>query len=279
MACVVKRRGKYVLDYYDQNGKRRWETTNGNKKEAELLLAQRIQEIHRGDFQARTEQVTFDELAASYVANVRVKVRDLTATEYDDAIERHILPYFSGRRVRAITSKDIEDFRSWLIKRGEEGVLIAGKREQLRRFGPATVNKLLTLTSMVFGYAVRHNWTASNPAARIEKVKRPARDDQEEQAIALEAGEVQRLIAAAHEPWCLIPLTAVKTGLRQSELLGLRWGDIDFDAGLLHVRRSFRLGSFLRSEEPHVTAADALEPGTDARAETVEARLSAGTSS
>jgi hypothetical protein len=50
MACVTKRRGKYVLDYYDQNGKRRWETTNGNRKEAELLLAQRLQETHGGDF-------------------------------------------------------------------------------------------------------------------------------------------------------------------------------------------------------------------------------------
>ena len=134
--------------------------------------------------------------------------------------------------------------RSWLINRGAEGVLIADKREQLRRFGSATVNKLLTLTAMVFNYAVRHNWTASNPAACIEKVKRPAREKEEEQALALEAGEVQRLIAAAHEPWRVILPTAVKTGLRQSELLGLRWADIDFDAGLLHVRRSFRLGSF-----------------------------------
>ena len=54
MARVAQRRGKYVLDYYDQNGKRRWETTSGNKKEAELLLAQRLQEIDRGDFQTRS---------------------------------------------------------------------------------------------------------------------------------------------------------------------------------------------------------------------------------
>ena len=52
MACVVKRRGKYVLDY-DQNGKRRWETTNANKKEAALLIAQRVQEVARGAVRPR----------------------------------------------------------------------------------------------------------------------------------------------------------------------------------------------------------------------------------
>jgi hypothetical protein len=34
MATVTKRRGKWTLDYYDQHGKRRWETTASNKKKA-----------------------------------------------------------------------------------------------------------------------------------------------------------------------------------------------------------------------------------------------------
>jgi hypothetical protein len=39
MATVVKRRGKWTLDYRGQHGKRRWEATDGNRKQAELLLA------------------------------------------------------------------------------------------------------------------------------------------------------------------------------------------------------------------------------------------------
>ena len=115
-------------------------------------------------------------------------------------------------------------------------MLTAGQSDKVRMFGPATVNKLLTLTSMVFGYAVRHNGAAGNPAAHVEKVKQAVLHENEGDAVALESGEVQRLLAAAHGPWRLVLLTAVKTGLRQSELLGLRWGDIDFDAGLLYVR-------------------------------------------
>ena len=120
---------------------------------------------------------TLPSSSASYIANVRVKVRNLTAAEYKDSIDRHILPHFIGRRVRAITSKDIEDFGTWLIKRGKEGVLAAGQSEKGRKFGLAIVNKLLTLTSMVFGYAVCHNWAAGNPAHTSKsKAGRSARE-------------------------------------------------------------------------------------------------------
>lgn len=53
MACVRRRRGKWCLDYRDHTGRRRWETTSGNRKAAERLLAQRVQEIGRGTFQRR----------------------------------------------------------------------------------------------------------------------------------------------------------------------------------------------------------------------------------
>jgi integrase len=244
MACVVKRRGKYVHDYYDQHGKRRWETTKGNRKEVELLLAQRLQEIERGDFQAKRDQAEFDDLADGYIANAKVKVRDITAREYEEDIRRHIVPFFAGRRVRSITSKDVEDFRSWLIKRGEQGVLIAGQETKRRKFGRATVNKFLTLLSMMFGYAERHSWIASNPAAHIEKVQPAKQDDKDPEAVALERDEIARLLEHAGEPWRLMIRTAVNTGLRQAELLGLRWDDVDLDIDQLQVRRSFREGSF-----------------------------------
>jgi integrase len=157
MACVRKRRGKYVLDYYDQNGKRRWETINGNKKDAELLLGQRLQEIQRGDFQAKREQPIFEDLADAYIANAKATVRDITAEEYEEDIRRHILPFFSARRLRVIGKRDVEDFRAWMVNRGKDGVPIATRPNKLRHFGVPTINKCLILTSMMFGYAVQYD--------------------------------------------------------------------------------------------------------------------------
>ena len=88
----------------------------------------------------------------------------------------HLAPLHRPARA-AITSKDIEDFGTWLIKREKEGVLAAGQSEKGRKFGLAIVNKLLTLTSMVFGYAVCHNWAAGNPAHTSKsKAGRSARE-------------------------------------------------------------------------------------------------------
>lgn len=248
MACVVKRRGKYVLDYYDQNGKRRWETTNGSKKEAELLLAQRVQEVERGDFQSRRDQPTFDDLADAYIENARASVRDITAAEYEAGIRRHILPYFNGRRVRAIARRDVEAFRAWLAKRGEAGVPIEGQPGKVRRFGASTVNKHLTLLSMMFGYAQEHDWIVKNPAAKIAKLKPAVQADEDAQGKALEQSEILALLREAREPWRLIIRTAIGTGLRQSELFGLRWDDVDLDAGTIRVRRSYREGSFYETK-------------------------------
>ena len=50
MACIRKRRGKWVLDYRDQQGRRHWETVEGNRKAADELLAQRIREVGRGTY-------------------------------------------------------------------------------------------------------------------------------------------------------------------------------------------------------------------------------------
>ena len=68
MACIRKRRGKWVLDYRDQQGRRHWETTDGNRKDAELLMAQRLQEIGTGEFRTSAEQETFEKLVEAYTA-------------------------------------------------------------------------------------------------------------------------------------------------------------------------------------------------------------------
>jgi integrase len=49
--------------------------------------------------------------------------------------------------------------------------------------------------------------------------------------------EVKRLIDAAPDKWRVIVVTVVFTGLRASELRGLRWEDVDLKRGLLHVRQ------------------------------------------
>ncbi len=231
MACVTKRRGKWILDYRDAHGKRHWETTDLSKKEAQLLLAQRLQEIHRGEYQVRSEEKTFAELTKAYQdGHVTVNVRKSTRRGYEAIIRLYLLPYFDGVKARSITPEMFEVFRAKLIKDG------VGRR---------TINKCHTLLGSILRYGMRHRWISYNAAAEVKKLQ-PAEEHESgpiDESI-LTPIEVQRLLTAADKRWYTLLLMAVSTGLRQGELLGLKWGDIDRAAKEVHVRRQYTDGRF-----------------------------------
>lgn len=98
---------------------------------------------------------------------------------------------------------------------------------------------------MIFNYAARHRWVDHNPAEYVEKLKdeaylhhRPVDEN------ILTPDEVRRLVAATDEHHRLLVQTAVFTGMRQGELLGLQWGDIDWNSRQIHVRRAWKDGAF-----------------------------------
>src|SRR5690606_6152093 len=147
-----------------------------------------------------------------------------------------IVPYFAGQRVRTISVAQVEKFRTWLLERGAQGVPIAGQEGKVRKYGAHTVRKCLTLLTMMLNHAKRVGWIGSNPAELVKKPAPPGR--REERIDVLDAEEVRRLLAAANARWVLQIKAALYTGIREAELLGLQWGDIDWEAGELHVRRS-----------------------------------------
>ncbi|HVG57483.1 MAG TPA: site-specific integrase [Hyalangium sp.] len=54
--------------------------------------------------------------------------------------------------------------------------------------------------------------------------------------------EVEQLVAAYEPEWRALLLVALKTGLRQGELIGLQWGDLDLGKGTLHIRQTIWRG-------------------------------------
>ena len=74
MACIRKRRGKWVIDYYDQFGKRHWETCK-NKKEAEQRLAKRLLEVANESYRPENRAKRFDEIAKEWFETIVVPNR------------------------------------------------------------------------------------------------------------------------------------------------------------------------------------------------------------
>jgi integrase len=117
-----------------------------------------------------------------------------------------------------------------------------------RREGMATKSILnyLGLLHSIFAFAQRRGLAHSNPVSLVDKPERPGTTAD---IRFLDDAELDALIAAvptdARGPTeRAIYLTAAMTGLRQGELLALRWQDIDWSAGRVRVRRSFVRGEF-----------------------------------
>ena len=242
MACIRKRLGDWCLDYRDQQGCRHWETTKGNRKEAERLLAERVREIGRGTYRRPAEQVSFEGLAQAFLENAKANVRETTFKDYHGNLNRHLLPWFKGWKARDIRRADpeaarrpiygapyVESFRAHLLDSG---------------IGRRTVNKCLTLLGSLFLYAIRREWLETNPAKGTKLGASSRRSDDLVEENILAPPEIQALLAATDPRWRVIILTAVLTGLREGELLGLAWGDIDWSARQVYVRQQYTAGRF-----------------------------------
>jgi integrase len=179
------------------------------------------------------ERLTFAEGATRYVEHVgRVLDRKpLTVQDYHSILRRHVKPFFSDRAVEAIGAQIIGDYAA---AKSAEGL------------SPKTVTNHLRLLHAVFSYAVKRGWTHTNPVAAVDRPRVPSRDAD---IRFLTQEEVEALIAAVPDD-ALGPtdralyLTAAFSGLRQGELIALRWRDIDWSVGLIRVRRSFTRGRF-----------------------------------
>ena len=95
-----------------------------------------------------------------------------------------------------------------------------------------TKAKLRNIMSAVFNHAIRHEWLDRNP---ISLVRQSAK--REHIPAILDAAEIGALLTELQYPYRQMVFLAATTGLRVSELLGLKWDDIDFDSQEIRLNR------------------------------------------
>lgn len=182
--------------------------------------------------------------------------RRSTLMDYESAVRVHLVPFFGARPIAEITPDDVERFMA--LKRWE------GRSPKSIRNWVGVLHSLLT-------YAERRDWIASNPCRKVDF---PAIRERDADIRFLSPEGVEALLRAvdlSHE-WGptehALYLTATMTGLRQGELLALRWRDVDWVAGRLRVRRNYVRGEFgapkSRRSSRSVPMADRLMAELDA---------------
>jgi integrase len=238
---VVKRkRGpQYYMKYRLPNGQQiqkmlgpAW-TANGRPpagyytpRTAEEALQAILTDARRGTLDRATTGATFADAAKEYlryVEHVR-QIGAVTVKDYRGVIDRYLIPAFGNRQIESITPDLIDAYKEKLITEG--------------RLSNRVIVRHLTVLHGTFKRAGRVWGLERNPAS-ADLVERPKVVYTGEYR-AYEPEEVELLASHAHnEQDAAIFRTAAYTGLRQGECLALRWRDVDFVTGLLHVRRNY----------------------------------------
>lgn len=145
-------------------------------------------------------------------------VRENTLSSYRVAVNVHLIPGVGGHRLDRLEPEHLERLYAKMLRAGS---------------APATANQAHRTIRTALGEAERRGRITRNPA-KLAKAPRP--DEIEVEPYSLD--EVRQLLKAAGERhssarWAI----ALALGLRQGEVLGLRWPDVDLDGGTLWVRR------------------------------------------
>ena len=214
--AIRKRGNKWFVDLYLPNGKR-YRRTVGTKKQAEEVGRKIEMEIMEGKWGLRNNDITFDELIPEYLEYSRASKAKSTYSNDRYRILANLLPYFGGYSLRGITPQMIDKYKA---KRVNEKV------------SNNTVNHELVCLSHMMKMAIRWEYAMHNPVSAVEKLRVPKRTPR-----FLNLDEVHRLLEAAKGSHIHpILVTALHTGMRKSELLHLRWSDVDFRQGTVTVQ-------------------------------------------
>jgi integrase len=98
---------------------------------------------------------------------------------------------------------------------------------------PGTRAKIRNVMSAVFTHAMRYEWITRNP---ITLVRQSAKRQHVPEVLTVD--EIKSLLSELAEPYHTLVFIAAVTGLRVSELLALKWEDVQFDSGEIVLSRS-----------------------------------------
>jgi integrase len=225
MACIAKRRNRWVIDFYDNQGKRRRKTlkkgtTKGRAKE---ILRDFEDRLSKGIYIPDKKIPTFAEVAKDWLEYKKPNLRASTWSNYDGYTRNHFHD-LDRIKVNRITTADIEKF---ITARQKQGMHIK------------TLRRILMIVGQIMTYAVRHKYINYNPTRDIERPKSQGKEKKQKIKI-LTPSEINTFLQVETDhKYRTLFMLAIFSGARQGELLGLKWSDVDWQNNQIHIQRTY----------------------------------------
>jgi len=202
---VFKKGKNYYIDYY-VNGRRKREKVGPNKRQALIVLQKRKVQIAEGKFLdvQRHQKIKFEEMARSYIQNYSKPNK--RSSWRDEISFKHLASFFRAKCLHEITPLDVEKY----------------KVQRLEKVAPATVNRELACLKHMFNKAIEWDKAKENPTLKVKLLR-----EENKRVRYLEKEETEALLDACSERLRPIVITALNTGMRKSEVLHLKWSEVD----------------------------------------------------
>jgi len=230
------------------DGKRRQrrEAVVGTKAEAQQRLRALLHDVETGGF-GDVARLTVAELCERWLVTVERRVGTRCFVRYRQIVHQYVAPQLGTLRAEKLRPAHIEAaLAAWSkssIKRKRATQLISAR----------SVRHVFDTLKAALRWGVRMGLLVRNPVDALEAPRWEQREMK-----TLDLAGVAALLRAAEGTELHLPIAVlVGTGVRRGELFGLRWTDIDLDAGRLTVKRSVEMIDGRRREKPPKTTRSA----------------------
>jgi integrase len=226
MATVRKRKlpsglVRWQAGYVDGAGERRFKMFD-RKSDGEAWLIETRHDVARGVHTPGSISPTLKDAGALWIKRCNEEQLEATTIKgYEEHCELHIYPFIGAKKLSDLTVPAVNGFSDQLRDGGRSAAMI---------------KKIVRSLGSIFKEARRRGLSNVAPTVGLD-LDLPERDDP--RPVIPTKAELQAIIAGATERksrlWRALVLVAIFCGLRASELRGLRWADVDFEARLINV--------------------------------------------
>ncbi len=219
-------RGSWFLRYDgppDATGRRKQvgETVRGNKSEADRGLRDRMAAVENGGYVAKHKETVGQFMESWLNRYASTHTRPRTVQGYRQKVNSYIVPCLGQVPLQQLTPRHVQDFHKWMLEKGLSNQSVVHAHRVL---------------SEALKQASAQGVIVKNPAGAVS----PPRAEPKEVVMWDDSALVQFLEAAKDSPFFDAFKLALFTGMRRSELTGLRWKGVDFAINTLRVTETLQ---------------------------------------